>query len=95
MGIGFRFDKLGVMEEAPSATNPRAERGSKLTRIRQFTVLENRVGRLQGLLRAFEESAGTDRLAVHRASPHSLWFDHLLGAGYGVGIAPEGWIFVQ
>jgi len=33
--------------------------GFELTRIRQFTVfLENRVGRLQGLLRAFEESAG-------------------------------------
>jgi len=33
--------------------------GFELTRIRQFTVfLENRVGRLQGLLRAFEETAG-------------------------------------
>src|SRR5579864_1923093 len=33
--------------------------GFELTRIRQFTVfLENRVGRLQGLLRGFEESAG-------------------------------------
>jgi hypothetical protein len=33
--------------------------GFELTRVRQFTVfLENRVGRLQGLLRAFEESAG-------------------------------------
>jgi len=33
--------------------------GFELIRIRQFTVfLENRVGRLQGLLRAFEESAG-------------------------------------
>ena len=33
--------------------------GFELTRIRQFTVfLENRVGRLQGLLRAFEESSG-------------------------------------
>ena len=33
--------------------------GFELTRIRQFTVfLENRVGRLQGLLRVFEESAG-------------------------------------
>jgi hypothetical protein len=33
--------------------------GFESTRIRQFTVfLENRVGRLQGLLRAFEESAG-------------------------------------
>src|SRR2546430_462292 len=33
--------------------------GFELTRVRQFTVfLENRVGRLQGLLRAFEETAG-------------------------------------
>ena len=33
--------------------------GFELTRVRQFTVfLENRVGRLQGLLRAFEEQAG-------------------------------------
>jgi hypothetical protein len=33
--------------------------GFELTRVRQFTVfLENRVGRLQGLMRAFEESAG-------------------------------------
>jgi hypothetical protein len=33
--------------------------GFELTRIRQFTVfLENRVGRLQGLLRAFEDTAG-------------------------------------
>ena len=33
--------------------------GFELTRIRQFTVfLENRVGRLQMLVRAFEESAG-------------------------------------
>ena len=33
--------------------------GFELTRIRQFTVfLENRVGRLQGLLRAFEEHSG-------------------------------------
>ncbi|HEY8750616.1 MAG TPA: hypothetical protein VIM11_21710 [Tepidisphaeraceae bacterium] len=33
--------------------------GFELTRIRQFTVfLENRVGRLQNLLRYFEESAG-------------------------------------
>ena len=40
---------------------PQTESGAgfELTRIRQFTVfLENRVGRLQGLLRAFEESAG-------------------------------------
>ena len=40
---------------------PQTENGSgfELTRIRQFTVfLENRVGRLQGLLRAFEETAG-------------------------------------
>jgi hypothetical protein len=33
--------------------------GFELTRVRQFTVfLENRVGRLQHMLRAFEESAG-------------------------------------
>ena len=40
---------------------PQTESGAgfELTRIRQFTVfLENRVGRLQGLLRTFEESAG-------------------------------------
>lgn len=40
---------------------PQTESGAgfELTRIRQFTVfLENRVGRLQNLLRSFEESAG-------------------------------------
>jgi hypothetical protein len=40
---------------------PQTESGAgfELTRVRQFTVfLENRVGRLQGLLRAFEDSAG-------------------------------------
>lgn len=40
---------------------PQTESGAgfELTRVRQFTVfLENRVGRLQGLFRAFEESAG-------------------------------------
>ena len=40
---------------------PQTESGAgfELTRVRQFTVfLENRVGRLQGLLRVFEESAG-------------------------------------
>ena len=40
---------------------PQTESGAgfELTRIRQFTVfLENRVGRLQGLLRAFEEGSG-------------------------------------
>ena len=40
---------------------PQTEHGAgfELTRIRQFTVfLENRVGRLQNLLRSFEESAG-------------------------------------
>jgi hypothetical protein len=40
---------------------PQTENGAgfELTRVRQFTVfLENRVGRLQGMLRAFEESAG-------------------------------------
>jgi hypothetical protein len=40
---------------------PQTENGAgfELTRIRQFTVfLENRVGRLQNLLRSFEESAG-------------------------------------
>ncbi len=40
---------------------PQTENGAgfELTRIRQFTVfLENRVGRLQNLLRSFEEHAG-------------------------------------
>jgi hypothetical protein len=40
---------------------PQTENGAgfEFTRIRQFTVfLENRVGRLQNLLRSFEESAG-------------------------------------
>jgi hypothetical protein len=40
---------------------PQTESGAgfELTRVRQFTVfLENRVGRLQGLLRAFEEGPG-------------------------------------
>ena len=40
---------------------PQTEHGAgfELTRIRQFTVfLENRVGRLQNLLRSFEEHAG-------------------------------------
>ena len=52
------FDKLCRMEEVlPPQTESGA--GFELTRIRQFTVfLENRVGRLQGLLRAFEETAG-------------------------------------
>src|SRR5438270_848732 len=41
----------------PPATDNGA--GFELTRVRQFTVfLENRVGRLQALVRAFEESAG-------------------------------------
>lgn len=51
-------DKLAAMEEVlPPQTRDGA--GFELTRVRQFTVfLENRVGRLQGLLRSFEESAG-------------------------------------
>src|SRR5688572_27718276 len=52
------FDKLATMEELlPPQTLEGA--GFERTRVRQFTIfLENRVGRLQGLMRALEKSKG-------------------------------------
>jgi hypothetical protein len=90
-----RMDKLERMEEVlPPETQHGA--GFELTRVRQFTVfLENRVGRLQMLMRALEEgdrvaalcieeSADTALVRVICADP-DLGREALRAAGFGFG----------
>src|SRR5438270_3822872 len=69
---GGGLDKLYGMEELlPPQTQHGA--GFELTRVRQFTVfLENRVGRLQMLMRALEEGNRVCAISIEESADAAL-----------------------